>query len=956
MSHSSQGRTGLWAIARRSIALLLLLSFTCLMTGCGSSNEEFVFTNTSPSSPATNNNLNGMLFLGVPVEGVPVELRSLNGEVLATQTTDVMGNFIFPGPHPPDFRLVATLSNGSQFSREVRDFAGQEYAVINVPTTLVSLLAQGNTEESLEVHRSSIRAKLGLPSNSDLNFVEESVGIGFSHIAFFARAANAGGLGPFIQSIATSGAGPSSRFLLRENTLDSPLSDLAPELMDRLQAHRSDQRLRLSVRMLMARGLDNRESLSLESGVNAQFGEVVGGLVASVAAGLVTNVISDGVGVVYTWVAEQLGWHYGTTVEMDEILQAIQGVADGVQAIANTQTQQEIQNGIDAMNTAVTSITSDTNSLINAISKANQDENYFSNEPSTSTLPTDITNYLNVARAGATIENYNSYLTLMAQWMTGASQIPVGNNPPIVVESNYDAQMNLIDLTRLSVLQEQNGITLNSGTQAYMHFPVRTSNFLDQVLQPWQNYAVYQSLAAYQLAEAAHSSGTPASEIVSAQVAIDNMARSLQSQRGQVPAYPPSDRVFIDMQYGLMWWMDIQGATSYSSATTAYFNPTLEGGHSYGDWRLPTFNEAKALQLRGVYAAAAANGHVDFGNPVSGLNTLGFNTSGLNSDGEFWVANWEIDDGLFGDDSWSFDNKSLKFRATHESNNYLYDASGDFPYFMVRTLGPRPLIKIDEPGSISGPKDTWPSQFNNTLQEWEQPYLATFTGFSNIGTSNNQVTWNSNWNFYIGVWTDFALGTSTVSGSGHVDRDGNAGPYSSSTNHPPVYFNQDDSSRVSVSNYETNFGAITPHLGANQSTPIHLFALGYANNTFPTNIQATVNSPISTPQITLTGLQISPRNMVMSVETTDEASQQFVATGFYSDGTVEDLTGQVTWTVTGVPNGASFAEGDPGLLKLEKASLPDQPTATLTVQATINVSGNPTKVGDDNTTVLVQID
>ena len=190
-----------------------------------------------------------------------------------------------------------------------------------------------------------------------------------------------------------------------------------------------------------------------------------------------------------------------------------------------------------------------------------------------------------------------------------------------------------------------------------------------------------------------------------------------------------------------------------------------------------------------------------------------------------------------------------------------------------------------------------------------------------------------------------------------MDRTGSSGPYTNTTLHPPVYFTQDDSTRVSVSNYEGSFAQITPHINANQSTTITLHALGYANNTSPTNIKGTVASPTSSPQLSLTSIQVAQRNVVISVEGGD-AQQQFVATGFFSDGSVQDLTEEVTWTVTGASSGASFAAADAGLLKLTQADLLGLGVAsvTLTVQADIDVtSGNPTKVGTDQTAVLVDI-
>lgn len=943
------------SLVQRVISILFLLSYLLMSSGCGSS-REFVVSGTGDEAQGTA--FSGKLFLGSSIEGVRVELQSLEGAVLDTQTSDASGNFLFRGAYPARFRLVATLSDGLQFAREVQGNANGSFVVINVPTTLVSLLSQAQPGSPLPEIERAVADTLGLPEGSGLELIEDSVGFRFSHLAFFVRASEAGGVRALFEQLAAGGAGGGRQFLLRQEALDGALAGLPPELTVKLEALQDNPRVRMSVRMLLARGLDEAE-VSIPQGINAQVGEIAGALLAGIGINIAADVVADVGDVGYTWVAQQLGWHYGSTTEMNEILKAINGVAAGIQSIGNQQTADEIQDGVDAMNPAVTRISADTNSQVAAINAAlaqtdgNGHNSYFTQGPSTSTLPQDIVDYLGVMQTSQAVADYQGYLTLIAQWMTGASKLPIGNNPPVVVESNYDSDMNLIHLSRLSVLQEQNGIYLDDSTQVYMNFPVRTSNFIDQVLQPWQSYAVYQIYAANQLGEAAHSSPSLASSIVSAQVSVDNVARSLQSQRGQVPAYPPSDDVFIDLQYGLVWYMPAQAAKSYGDAGSfaENFKPTLSNGYQWGNWRLPTYNEAKALQQRAIYADAAANGSVDYGNATRGLQRLGFDTTGINSDGEFWVADWQLSGG-----SWYANRGTLMFRMNHETNNALYNRTDDLPFFIVHTLGTKPLIKIDPPVSITGPADTWPDPlYRPYYLDWEEPFMATFLGFENVLVSGSEVKYSSEWEFYNGNSPTFRMGTSTVNAmSGAVDLNDNES-FLSPVYHPPVYFNQDDSTRVSVSNYQGSQGRITSKLGATVSTTIRLYALGYANGVFPSNIEGSVASPISSPQVKMTSLLITPQNLVMSVETTPQASQQFVATGFFSDGSVQDLTTQVTWTVAGVDDGAEFAAGDAGLLKLTKANLPSQPTANLTVTASINQAGNPTKAGSNQAVVLVQI-
>ncbi|MCA9780507.1 MAG: hypothetical protein KC800_27475, partial [Candidatus Eremiobacteraeota bacterium] len=128
MISSQSIRSSSTTTGSRFVALLLLFAFTWLATGCGSSSQDFVNTNTG-SFVLTPETVQGKLFLGATVGGVPVQLQTVDGLVLGATVTDGAGSFTFPGPVPTNFRVVATLSDGLAFSREIRDFQGDQFVV-----------------------------------------------------------------------------------------------------------------------------------------------------------------------------------------------------------------------------------------------------------------------------------------------------------------------------------------------------------------------------------------------------------------------------------------------------------------------------------------------------------------------------------------------------------------------------------------------------------------------------------------------------------------------------------------------------------------------------------------------------------------------------------------------------------------------------------------------------------
>ena len=126
---------------KRFPKIIAFVTAACLLlAGCGSNGEDFAYTPVTDVTPEQV--FTSHLFLGAAVENVPITLQRLDGTVVSTQTTDSSGNAYFLGSLPVDFRLVAQLENGLEFSSEVRGAQNLPYATINVPTTVVSQLVQ----------------------------------------------------------------------------------------------------------------------------------------------------------------------------------------------------------------------------------------------------------------------------------------------------------------------------------------------------------------------------------------------------------------------------------------------------------------------------------------------------------------------------------------------------------------------------------------------------------------------------------------------------------------------------------------------------------------------------------------------------------------------------------------------------------------------------------------------
>jgi hypothetical protein len=970
--------------------MLVMLLVVSGLVGCGSDNDEFTF---NPNSLLVNQPFAGKLFLGATIGGAQITVEALDGSVLATSTTDATGNFLIRTLLPPDFRVIAKLSDGSALSREIRGFGStQTFGSITVPSTLVSRLSQANPGESLETLEAQARQLLGMPQDANLNATSESVQSSFSHLAFFVRASQNGGLESYLNLIISSPGAAEVPYLLRRDVFNGSFNGLDIRLADVLGARLTDPILRRSTERLLSRGIPNPVIGPLGYRRSAQSGPITLVRAQEIAAADVLKFVGEAVGssiigqvtttasaTGYTWVAEQLGGHFGTTVELDAITQQLTDIQTTLDGIVTTLNDDKIASQVSDLSVFKDDIKNRQNDLVQAYDNAkNNDANYFNDQPGTSTLPADVVNVVNSLSQSATLDALTQDVEKLQEYLTGSttpSSTGAIEYPPILVNVTNigtDSAPNLLLELRDSILNK-NGIVINSDTQQFGNFPVRSSVLLDQVLGPFEGYSQSQILGANLIGEAAHQSPTPGNDIPRAQAYADNVARSLQNTRAQFPDYPRSDNYFIDLQNGLMWYMVAQAPMPVTDAQAWAENFRGDEGSTPG-WHLPSWDELKSLQIRGAWAASSGESF-DFANTQTGLEKLGFNFDAVttydNTNSSFdglaflVTADWTYNNGLIGDNVWGF-GEGLVFPLS--TDNFkdrpevvgLDDSRNNGAFLVCRTIGSAPCIDINPPliaeGTNSG---DWPDSFAGQPKESEETSVAVFSGFASVNVPAGVVEFVSEWTFNTGDQS-FQVGTATTpatTGTTYV----RSNTYQSGNSLPPVYFLTNDNAGSTFSSYPDDLGSVTNHANSQVVTTVTYGSLGLSSGVFPSVISGTFTfSTAGVTEVSLAQLQISPRNLTIDMESTDTAEQQFVAVGFYSDSTSKDLTNQVTWTVVDTNTnaataGAAFANDVNGLLKLDKTM--GLTVENLTVSASINDSGsNPSNVGDDTTAVRLLLD
>ncbi|ODT65040.1 hypothetical protein ABS71_12485 [bacterium SCN 62-11] len=918
---------------RRDLRKLVpaLLTFGLLVAGCGSGSSDTTFQN-FPSAPLveTDHPVTGKVFLGVGASNATVTLSSLDGRPLDRVRTAPDGTFLSRQTLPRDFRVTARLDGlDFDFATEERGYDGQgRYVVVNVPTTLVSL-ALGNGGGSLSGAQEQVRQLLNLPAQTDLEYgIEESGRSGFSHIVFFAAAARAGGWANFVRQ-ATQRS-----YRLTASEMNSPLAGLEAPLAQLVTRARARKQVKFSVANLAV------------------------GLFGKIRESVVSKIVDGAVDAGYTWSSDQLGFSYGTTATLEKIVemldsldQDVNQVGAEVQALTYLLSLQDYQNALAQLNVATGALDGLESTNRTLIGDAEQQQG-LPNQPTTT--PTAVGSWLTTL---STVSATTANLKLIQDYMIG---------------QNGQTNLNVLNLRNLL---SQLGIAAvtDQGLGSYANFPVRTNLFLDQVTATLDFYQNYEFLAGNYLAEAAHgtTAGPPPSNTPPPPIAtnISNavtqtllaVAEQAKIERQQFPQPLSSDEVLLDLENGLMWYLPVQKAQTYSDAGLAASNLVINtGGVTYDDWRLPTYQECLALQARGRFAepkdatlpqnSSAPAPTTNFGQSVQGLPALGFifdpNTDywSESSDGnaDIWYSSWApFYSSLPGIPS-SWDEDIGNFRLNKQNDNQdLGNSKKKFAAIFCRSLVTPPTLPIqdknasaDEYGGLP-----LPAEFNvRPLVAAEGPAFGALNSIDSVSLVDN--------------------GSIQVRGSCRVNLGGSfsasqAGSVETRTVQPravnvtgvditaqAAFRNYNDVFQlnpIEVSNVQGEEGQVLWHTDVTGplTSLLQVSCLGFGSSgSFPStlSVSSSQTSNGNIPARVLLGIQISPRNRRYT-SVSNREQEQYQAVGYYSDFTVRDLTQQTTWEVAGGtgPDFGNAVDGTVGILFLHPGSV-----GTLAVKATYN--------------------
>lgn len=933
---------------------LRLLILALLIVGCGSGSDNYVFTG-APSggsiSPPTT--VVGRLFLGADIPGATLRIVTLDGQTLGSGTTSRQGLVHFPNlALPSDFQAFATVPGSDiEFSAQLRNFDPSNRQVhISVLSTLASETMRAKPGLSLHQAENVVKQALGLPQDLKLGVSLGEPNPVFSSLAFFKEAAANGGWNEYknqILALADANnqqASVARHHLFSLDLVQGPINGLEPGLSEIVEAARIETRKRLNLAPTAALNTNLRHAppnvfLEPPTSLGGQF-------LFGVAQGITGNVVGDIAGGLLGWASNQLGLHYGTSSQLNEISEQLTSVESSL-----TQLQSQITDN-------------DIESKVKTLLESFHDVIDLSSSPPT----------------GAHVSLISSIGTTLTAISQG-NQVPL--NQPVVTNINSliatlrepdftsilgDAQTQLTGST--GILIEASQIVLNQKTGidtpgSLGYFPWRQNRVLDQILPVDKLFSTLQTTTLNIYSETAHNYLEYENPVDGINAITPNVMANIASQKSQrqlLPFRNSVEGITPDLQNGVMWFDQVWDADTYTNAKATadslaeqvvFPDGTV---HTYDDWHLPTYGEFVSLQKRGTYnpnydksfPSNSNDDYPDYGQATRGLVGLGFyNVSGAlatspddnGSNGDLWMSYYE----LLGAPGTSagYDIESIdeyEFRLNHEDNNTYKDKHSDDTnaYLVARTFGPKvvvtpfALIGANAPGAV--PDGI--AGVNFVTGEYAQYGVATAVAVEGSSAAtpvtypvaggnsetftppNGAVEFYAKITYAINVGGTFTVGygsgktesitNTSYSYSGDVYT--NTAPASGQYNALQQLVNwsvaNSDASAVARMNllnvpYASGIG-IPLNSGAVTVTASLLGASAKV-------ISGTYSYDVPASTKTLTGLQITPRNQLYGANGLDPATGEYsyYCTGFFSDGTVESLGGQVTWSVTPETNAAN---------------------------------------------------
>lgn len=906
---------------RVSVGRWLVLCWALVLLGCGGSQESFVVV--GPVGPEGGGGaLTGRFDLGVGVPQARIEIRSLDGAVLAQTGTNRSGHFLISGVAlPSDFRVLATLGSALEFSSEVRGYDGSGRDVIlNVPTSLASSAVQ-SLGLSLAESESRVRALLRYPQDLSLERPGlESHASPFSHLAFFEEAAGQGGwiayrdrlvaaMGASGQIRSTEGNG---RYRFRPELLSADFSGLEVELLLPLVAvtevatytandgTTGTDASPMQYMGLVLEGLSDEVLAQLFPDDDQVSGQAVrpkllDSLLDTLGEGAKGQLIDVG----WTHIADALNLNYGTTRMLEVIQEQLDQVLSDLAHLEGQLDELAIEDTVNTLAPAVARIQSEIQAL------ANQDPQALA-DPNTPYTPSNAVQTLLSTLANSTAA---ADLTLLQNTL---SKDFFQNS---VLTYLYNVELGINDLS------------------SYGNAPFLSAAIQSRALTPFNYYGQSQQSACKIISENAHSeSPNPFSDMNAANTIAQQAAEQLKLQRGFVPWQLMSNYVIVDLQAGLMWYTQVYDATTWSDAVYYAENCSLTVGNgvTYSDWRLPTVQDFEVLQDRARLvatnrrdSAAPHDGndasYGNYGYSLQGLAALGFDKNGVatlvNSDGSFLCepASYE-------DDRW-VTNYNI-FRLNHESSSQKVISSQDrYPFILCRSIGTNPVNFPNYGPDRSG---VVPFRVSPILPQ-EFPMLGHATSLANVQEVNGIM--GATVTYTIQVGGSFSMGTNNEDRRNYPVQTYTQAIDSfpgGSNDHSGPYDLMEMISFVSQSPLLTigSTGKLLWHVDDVAARTVTVNATMNSATGTQLTASGTINSTPAARQITK--VQVWPRNRYYSViggKTTDES---YYCLAYYDDNTIADVTGQVTWSTNSPNAGVTFSNQQANDLKIDGTLNPAQ--------------------------------
>ncbi len=923
-------------------AALLAGALSLGAIGCGSSQDDFVVTGSAPAD-TSRSALAASLKLGLRgAANAPFEVRDSAGGILARGTTDAAGNFVLNGVTlPSNFRLVATVGNGVQLSREVRGFTPDTNLSVTIASTLVSELMQRNSELTLPQAEEQVAGRLGLERGALESSFESEVAP-FSQLAFLAAASEAGGwqtfLGTVLDQIENGQAG--SPFLLSSLSLDEDFSGLDPALASVLEDQIQDERFQMVLKTsrfaelpdiigpISGEGRQTRTAAqTLPSGISAQMLDSL--------LGTIHDQVRD---VVWTHIADGANFNYGTTAMLEEVQAQLDQVQDSLDDLQWSSDNSDIATAAGLMSSDITNFEKYNTDLTswNLSSFITATPQPQTPDPSVSAFVSQVSNYI-VSTALLDIQKY---------------MLPSGGDTTNILTTN-----------RKVVLSDTYGISIDP---RFGNYPVRSSSLFAQLMAPFHYYGYYQMVGANLLAEQSHinaNSPKPSSDMLAAVAPIDQVAVSLKQQRGQLPLATFDNSVFVDLQAGLMWYTAVQPSNSVSGAvaaadkfSTTVYTTDADGnrvGITYSDWHVPSVGEMAILQSRGAAVtdvgrdtSVLSDGDSAKEKSVQGLAGLGFTgLQSLDKQGDVVYASYaytgKSGDKVYSDGStgWEVLNTSgFQGNTVFQLNQFPLNVNtitSQKPYFLVRSIG-TPVV----PASFRNgtPTDQFPFPWSSTLQNNEFLPLGYVSGILSMGGITLEQL-QATLNISVTIGGSFSAGGDSYDYPDHFY----AKTFVTSTADGPNKLNElvffDNNGSTAPVTVKPS-GRMYWHVDNNNQIAFvpQAQALSPDGTTY---MQATGTVTEAPPVREFLGIGMYPRNQVYNPNSVN-AIDQYCAIAYYSDYTIEDVTDQVVWSLIDSASGqpvdeavAEFSDNTPGSLTVRPGA-PGLMNVTATMSATVS--------------------